>query len=149
MAIVIPRPSIHSFQMSTLASVLFRVGHLPHKFTIRLLHALTALIIDAILRDRIKCIRAMQLPSLIPTADFEGCFDVEGWGVAVVQSALYRGTSLIRNSASLGPYRRTMPGALCFFLSCFFPYARGTPLPQTSRLAFIWEMVSGVVAECM
>ena len=25
---------------------------------------------------------------------------------------LYRGTSLIRNSAPLGPYSRTMPGAL-------------------------------------
>ena len=49
--------------------------------------------------------------------------------VAAPSSRGYRSTSLIRNSAPLGPYRRTMPRALRW---CWggraVSYARGTPV---------------------
>ena len=51
-------------------------------------------------------------------------------------AAVYRGTSLIRNRPTLGPYSRTMPRLL--WLSWggeAFSYERGTPVGIHSRLS--------------
>ena len=45
-------------------------------------------------------------PCLDPYGDPRG-----GWGISYFD--IYRGTLLIRDSAPLGPYGKTMPGALC------------------------------------
>ena len=65
---------------------------------------------------------------------------VKGWGFREDSPAHpYRGISLIRNSAPLGPYSRTMPRALWKLGGGAVSYERGTPAPDRLCLGLrVW-----------
>ena len=57
------------------------------------------------MQDRILVLTVLFVPSSLESGPKEYSKETEA-------GTLYRGTSLIRNSARLGPYSRTMPTAL-------------------------------------